>query len=175
MRIRITVKDRGDRTEDLRAAAQVRGTLWAHSPIEVDPDNPLHGTQRNEEGRAFFEFSTSDRATVDRVLQEHSLADLVDVTEVHEKLGEACQNCGNIAGPMLPTVCPNCGFRDISKCPVCDQEIPRQEYIRLGETLFRCPNCTSRVRLRFNEPMFLSDGTYNQPLVVVQEAGARPA
>jgi hypothetical protein len=28
------------------------------------------------------------------------------------------------------------------------------------------------VRLRFNNPMFLSDGSYNQPLVVVEEAAA---
>lgn len=174
MRIRVTVKDRGDRTDDLRVAARVRGALWAHSPLEVDPDNPLHGTHRDSSGRAYFEFLTNLRAPVDQVLQQQKFADLVDVSEVNERLGEACQNCGNIAGPTLPPVCPNCGFRDVSECPVCHHEISRQDYMLLSGTLFRCPNCHNRVRLRFNEPMFLSDGTYNQPLVVVQEAGARP-
>jgi hypothetical protein len=174
MRIRISIKDRRNRADDLRVAAEVRRALWAHSPLEVDPDKPLHGTHRNEAGRAYFEFSTKDRALVDKVLQQQNLAGLVDVAEVNEPLGEACQNCGNIAGPTLPPVCPNCGFRDVSECPVCHHEIPRQDYIRLSATLFRCPNCRNRVRLRFNEPMFLSDGTYNQPLVVVQEAGSPP-
>jgi hypothetical protein len=34
--------------------------------------------------------------------------------------------------------------------------------------VFRCPECQNRVRLRFNSPMFAHDGTYNEPLVVVE-------
>jgi DNA-directed RNA polymerase subunit RPC12/RpoP len=168
MRMRITVKKSGDRADDLRVAADVRRDLWAHSPVEIDPDNPLHGTHRDEEGRAYFEFSTRYPGEVRRVLQEYRHADRVEVTEVHETLGEACQKCGNISGPLLPAVCPNCGFRDISPCPSCGTEVPRKGYMSLGGRLYRCPSCHTRVRLRFNDPIVLPDGSYNEPLVVVE-------
>jgi hypothetical protein len=48
MRIRITTRPTGDRTNDLRVASSVRRDLWAPSPVEIDPDNPLHGTHRDE-------------------------------------------------------------------------------------------------------------------------------
>ena len=136
----------------------------------IDPDNPLHGTHRDTQERAYFEFSTRYLDDVSRVLREHGHAGRVEVREVDEPVGQACQNCGNVVGPVLPTVCPNCHFRDISACPVCHQEVPRQTYTQLGAGLFRCPHCNSRVRLRFNEPMFIGDGTYTQPLVVVEQA-----
>lgn len=170
MRIRITILPTADRTNDLRVAARVRRDLCARLPVEIDPDNPLHGTHRDARERAYIELSTPDLDEVIRVLREHRHADCVEVREVHDPVGEACQNCGNVAGPVLPTVCPNCHFRDISACPVCDQEVPRQTYKRLEGNLFRCAHCRSRVRLRFNEPMFIGDGTYNQPLVVVEQA-----
>jgi hypothetical protein len=107
---------------------------------------------------------------VKRVLGDYGHAERVDMQQVHEPVGQACQNCGNVAGPVLPTVCPNCRFRDISACPVCHEEVPRETYARIGGDLFRCPHCHNRVRLRFNEPMFLGDGMYNQPLVVVEQA-----
>jgi hypothetical protein len=28
-------------------------------------------------------------------------------------------------GPVLPATCPNCGFEDISPCPICRQRSPR--------------------------------------------------
>lgn len=170
MRMRITVRPTVDRTNDLRVAASVRRDLWAHSPVEIDPDNPLHGTHRDERERAYFEFSTRYPGEVTRVLDEYGHADRVEVREVSESIGQACQNCGNVVGAVLPTVCPNCQFRDISACPVCNHEVPRQNYTRIGGDLFRCPHCQGQVRLRFNEPMFLGDGTYNQPLVVVEQA-----
>jgi hypothetical protein len=170
MRIRITVLPTGDRTNDLRIAAHVRRDLWTRSPVEIDPDNPLHGTHRDEQERAYFEFSTDDPDEVRRVLGEYGHAECVDMQQVHEPVGQACQNCGNVAGPVLPTVCPNCRFRYISACPVCHEEVPRETYARMGGDLFRCPHCQNRVRLRFNEPMFLGDGMYNQPLVVVEQA-----
>lgn len=169
MRIRITVRPTGDRTSDLRVAAVVRRDLWAHSPVEIDPNNPLHGTHRDEQERAFFEFSTRYPDEVRRVLREYGHDECVEIQEVRGPVGQACQNCGNVVGPVLPTVCPNCHFRDISACPVCLHEVPRQSYTGMGGNLFRCPHCRSRVRLRFNEPMFLADGTYNQPLVVVEQ------
>ncbi len=147
MRIRITVRPTGERTNDLRIAANVRRDLWAHSPVEIDPDNPLQGTHRDERGWAYFEFSTGSPEEVVRVLREHGHADSVEVQEAREPVGQACQNCGNVAGPVLPTVCPNCGFRDVSPCPVCHNE----------------------VRFRFNEAMFLAEGDYNPPLVVVDQ------
>ncbi|MCY2964030.1 MAG: hypothetical protein NT069_10365 [Planctomycetota bacterium] len=169
MRIRITVHPTEDRTTDLRIAARVRHDLWNRSPVEVDPDNPLHGTHRDSQGRAYLELSTDNLEEVRRVLREDGYAGRVDIQQVHEAVGEACQNCGNIAGPILPTICPNCNFRDISACPVCHNEVPRQNYGRISGELFRCPDCRSRVRLSFNEPMFLGDGIYNQPLVVVEQ------
>lgn len=175
MRMRVTVLPTGDRANDLRVAASVRRDLWAHSPVEIDPDNPLRGTHRDERARAYFEFSTQCPEEVKRVLREHGHAHLVDLQEVNEPVGEACQNCGNIAGPVFPTVCPNCNFRDISACPACHREVPRQNYTRIGGNLFRCPHCHSRVRLHFNEPMFVDDGTYNQPLVVVEQADGHEA
>ena len=79
-------------------------------------------------------------------------------------------NCGNVAGEVQPTVCPTCRFRDVTRCPSCNTEVSRQLYIPIAGDLFRCPICNERVRLRFNNPMFLPDGSYNQPLVVVEEA-----
>lgn len=170
MRFRITVKNTNDRANDLRIAADVRRSIWAHSPVEVDPDNPLHGTHRDERGRAYFEFSTDLPEEVRRVLTTNHHIDQVDISESQEIASEACQNCGNIAGAILPAVCPNCKFRDISPCPTCEHDVPRQSYIRQTGNLFVCPQCHGRVRMRFNEPMFLEDGRYNEPLVIVEAA-----
>jgi len=56
--MRVTIKAQDDRASELRTAADVRRDLWAHSPVEIDPDHPLHGTHRDEEGRAYFELAT---------------------------------------------------------------------------------------------------------------------
>jgi len=171
MRMRITMKDTGDRVNDMRVASDLSRYLWTHAPVEIDLDNPLEGINRNKEGRTYFEFFTRNPDEVRRALREHGGAD-VELTETNEPLGEACQNCGNIAGPLALTVCPNCGFRDISPCPVCAQEIPRQQYAALGGNRFRCPHCRHKVHFRFNSPMFLADGDFNQPLIVVDEVAA---
>lgn len=172
VRMRVTVRAAPDGASELRTAANLRRDLWAHSPVEVDPDHPLHGTHRNEDGRAYFEFTTDLPGEVRRVVDQYDYAGKVELTEAPALPGEECANCGNVAGPVLPTVCPNCQFRDISPCPVCGREVPRQSYARIAGDLFRCPNCDNRVRLRFISPMFLPDGGYNQPLVVVDEATA---
>ena len=58
-RVRVTVKHNpDDPIDDLRWAARVRRDLWAHSPVEIDPDSPRHGTHRDEQKNAFFEFAT---------------------------------------------------------------------------------------------------------------------
>jgi len=167
-RLRITIRRSDDAAEDLRRAAAIRRDLFTHSRLEFDRDNPLHGTHRDRERQAYFEFATDHRDEVERVLQQYGHAAYAQISEQNEALGPACENCGNIAGPVLPTVCPNCGFRDVAPCPHCHREVPRQQYVRVNGEVFRCPECQNRVRLRFNSPMFAHDGTYNEPLVVVE-------
>ncbi|MGC1720155.1 MAG: hypothetical protein WA746_14300 [Isosphaeraceae bacterium] len=170
VRMRVTIKAQGDRASELTTATDVRRDLWAHSPVEIDPDHPLRGTHRDEDGRAYFELATEFPREVHRVIEEHKYTGKVELTETPALPGEACANCGNVASPVRPTVCPNCQFRDITPCPFCSEEVSRQSYIRISGDLFRCPRCKNRVRLRYNNPMFLPDGSYNQPLVVVEEA-----
>jgi len=99
------------------------------------------------------------------------------LTETEDPLAEACRDCGNIAGPVQPPVCPNCGFRDIGPCPVCGVLNSRQDHEDVRGSLFYCPtrNNGSRhqVRLMFDEPMFRLDGRFNQPLVLVKDADRR--
>jgi hypothetical protein len=175
MRMRVAVRPMANRVEELRIAGHVRQELWAHSPVEVDPDHPLHGTHRDNNGRAYFEFVTTMPDEVRRVLNARGFADRVDLIETPSIPGEECANCGNVSGPVLPSVCPNCDFRDISPCPACQREVPRSQYMKISNNLFRCPRCQNQVLLRFNEPMFLSDGRYNQPIVVVEEAAVADA
>ena len=146
------------------------GAISGHThPLRSTRTIP-YGYAPRRTGAPYFEFSTRFPDEVSRVLRENRHDDRVDVQEVREPLGQACQNCGNIVGAVLPTVCPNCHFRDVSACPVCHDEVPRQNYERIGGDLFRCPHCQSRVRLPFNEPMFLDEGAYNQPLILVEQA-----
>jgi hypothetical protein len=170
-KVRITIKHNvADSADDLRVAARVRRDLWAHSPVEVDPDSPMHGTHRDAERNAYFEFATSYADEVQRVIQEFGYESRASVSTVTEDSGPECARCGNIAGPILPSVCPTCHFRDISACPYCRQEVARQSYLPVSGDLFRCPMCHRHVRLRFSDPMFDSNGHYNQPLVVVERA-----
>ena len=169
VRIRATVKPTGDRVGEFQTAANVRRDFWAHSPVEVDPNHPLYGTHRDENGRAYFEFATAHPDEVRRVMEQYKYTDQVVLAETSALAGDECANCGNIAGPVPPTVCPNCQFRDISPCPICRKEVSRQSYSRVSGDLFQCPNCRERVRLRFNNPIILPDGSFNQPLVVIEE------
>ncbi|MBL8795365.1 MAG: hypothetical protein JNM56_15785 [Planctomycetia bacterium] len=172
VRMRATVRTTGDRAAELRTAADFRRDLWAHSPVEVDPDHPLHGTHRSEDGRAYFEFVTAFPEQARRVMDDFNYGNAIELSEAPALPGEECLNCGNVAGPIRPAVCPNCGFQDVSPCPICRQAVPRQAYIGLAGERYRCPHCQSRVRLRFNSPMFVANGDYNQPLVIVEEAAA---
>src|SRR5438105_4263920 len=108
VRMRVTIKAQADRASELRTAVDVRRDLWAHSPVEVDPDHPLPGTHRDKVGRAYFEFATEFPEVVRRVIEEYKYTDKVELTESPELPGEECASCGNVAGPELPTVCPNC-------------------------------------------------------------------
>jgi hypothetical protein len=166
-RVRVTVKHNPlDPAEDLRWAARVRRDLWAHSPVEIDPDSPRHGTQRDAERNAFFEFAADRLEDVQRVLGQYGYAPRAEATVVEEGKGTECVNCGNIT-PELVTVCPTCQFRDIAPCPHCQHEIPRLEYTPISGDLFQCPRCRKRVRLRFQDPLLNGEGSYKQPLVLV--------
>jgi DNA-directed RNA polymerase subunit RPC12/RpoP len=172
LRMRVTIKTTGNQVDALRTAADLRRELWLHCPVQVDPDHPLNGTHRDKAGQAYFEFATAAPGEVRRVIEQGPYAARVELAENPPLPGDECANCGNVAGPVQPIVCPNCGFRDISPCPICGEPIPRQSYTRIAGDLFRCAHCRNRVRLRFNNPMFLPDGSYNQPLVMVEEATA---
>lgn len=171
-RLRLTIRNSGDRGEELRYAARIRQAIWASARVEIDPENPLHGTHWDEQGRPYFEFVTNFPDEVWKVLREHDTDGRVEVTEQHEALGQPCVNCGNIAAPVLPSVCPTCNFRDIAPCPICDHEVSRQRYRPISGNLFTCPECGGRVRLRLNSPLFKPDGSYNDPLVLVDTVTA---
>ena len=164
-RIRITIPRNPD---DLRYAARVRRDLWAHAPVELDPDNRVHGTNRDGQRNAYFEFATEMLPEVERVLQENGHSNRVSLSVVDEDVREACQNCGSRAAPVLPTVCPTCGHRDIDPCPSCQAEVPRQEYVWISGDLFRCPRCNHHLRLQINPDLLKKDGTLNEPVVVTE-------
>lgn len=170
-RVRLVIRHNADDpVEDLRYAARVRADLWAHSPVEIDPDSGVHGTHRDSQQNAYFEFRTDMIDEVNRVLDRYGHRDRVQVEIAEDPIGEACQNCGNVAGPVLPTVCPKCGHRDISACSNCGEEVPRQEYEKIAGSLFRCPRCQSRVRLQINPDAWRSDGSLNEPVVLTANA-----
>lgn len=170
-KFRITVQHNPrDPADDLRVAAQVRRDLWAHSPVEIEPDSSRHGTHRDSDRNAYFEFATKYPEEVSKILAKYHSRVRTEI--VTEQAGPECANCGNVAGPVLPTVCPNCRFRDIAACPYCSHGVPRQNYLPITGDLFECPDCSGRVRLRMNDPMFNSQGNYNEPLVVVEPVEA---
>jgi hypothetical protein len=167
-KIRLTIVNSKDLTEGLMYAARVRRDLWAHSPVDVDPDDPRYGTHRDSEKRPYFELITDKYDEVKRVLAEHGHSDRVLLTEVVEERGPECLNCGNVAGTVFPAVCPNCGMREISACPFCQKDVPRQLYRKVSGDLYVCPECECRVRMQTNPEPFRGDGTYNPPLFLVK-------
>ena len=170
-RIRTTIINVDDRREQLRVALRVREQLIKDLHLRADPVSPLSGTHRDEQSRPYLEFAADDIGRVRDFLREQGFESQTRVEPSTTPIGDPCQNCGNIAGPTLPTVCPNCGFRDIDPCPICGQEIPRANYRLAGNSLFVCPHPINgryhRVRLAFNEPLIDLDGSFRQPLVVV--------
>ena len=171
-RVRVIVRHNPlDPADDLRCAARVRRDLWAHSPVEVDPDSSVHGTHRDASRNAYFEFATDHLSEVRRIVQEYGHADRVTLDVGADVPGIECVNCGNIS-PEPFTVCPNCKFRDIEPCPYCDQPIARLAYTPIAGDLFKCPFCHRRVRFRFHDPIFDGKGHYNQPLVCISPAEA---
>jgi len=170
-RLRITaLGTNGD--DELRRLALIRRDLYAHSPIEIDPDNPAYRSQRNGDGRAFFEFSTDYLDAVERVLIERNHHAFIKLEPASGPAGEPCLRCGHIEGGPVPAVCLKCGFEDIAPCPHCHTPVPRAKYekVKVAGDLFKCPACNARVRLSFNDPLLKADGQYNEPVVVVELA-----
>ncbi len=167
-KIRITIRHNpNDPAEDLQYAARMRADLWAHSPVEIDPDNCVHGTHRDSDKNAYFELVTDMVPEVERVIEKQNISDRAIISIIEENLGEPCQNCGNIVGPVLPTICPTCNHRDIEPCPACCKEVPRQNYDKISGNLFRCHE---RVRLNLNPDLWKADRTLNEPIVIVEKA-----
>jgi hypothetical protein len=170
-RVRLTIKHNPeDSAEDLRYAFKVRRDLWEHSLVEIDSDSPLGGIYRDADRNAYFEFVTDSVDQAEGVLVDGGHTPRTRLTVVAEDVGPECLNCGHNNGPILPTVCPVCGFRDISPCPHCHREIPRQSYRPFGSAWFTCPSCGGHVRLQLRDPLVDDDGHYNQPLVHVEVA-----
>lgn len=175
MRMRVSVKPSASRIDDLRVASSAKSQLSAYPLIWEDSEHPLHGIHRDCENQFYFEFATENPEAARDFINTLPTAARLEVLQDPPIPGEGCENCGNIAGPILPSVCPNCEFRDISPCPnpnCPDREVPRKMYIRFGGNELRCPRCATRVLLRFNEPMFRADGSFNSPLIVVELAEA---
>lgn len=173
-RIRITASENGDPSTGPNRLTILRRDLYMHSPVEIDPDNPAHQTHRDERNRAYFEFSTDFVNEVTRVLRDFGHEGHVVAESVAGPAGEPCHKCGYVAHAPKPSVCPNCKFRDIGPCPHCHQEISREAYKPVSGDLFRCPTCEAIVRLSFNDPLLRSDGSYSQPVVLVEEAAQQP-
>jgi hypothetical protein len=175
-RIRTTITNTDDRKQQLRRAFRVRQDLIENLKVSLDPESPLEGVHRDDQKRAYFEVAAERVDAIRALLHARGHDDYTEVSVPDHPNGEPCINCGNIAGPSRPTVCPNCGFRDIAPCPICGAEVPREDYRKIAGALFQCPDPKGqgahRVRLAFNEPLFDADGTYRQPLVVVYPAEA---
>lgn len=128
----------------------------------------LSGEYIRNDGSAYVEVPL-DAEVPDEASLRKQLPELMGIArDLHAAFPkvDACLNCGNI--PEAPfAVCPNCAFREITSCPSCRKEVPRLRYAAAGGDLFQCPECQSRVRLAYNEPLWRDDGHYNEPTVIV--------
>ena len=136
-KVRITIKHNPtDSADDLRIAARVRRDLGPARPSRLSLTVLHTGHTEIRIRNAYFEFATNYPDEVQKVIDAFGYAPRAGVSIVTEGSGPECTNCGHIAGPVLPTICPTCGFRDISACPYCHQEIARQDYIPMSGDMF---------------------------------------
>jgi hypothetical protein len=161
-RVKVYVKTTDNPSADLLRLGKVRHGLWRDGLVEGAP----LGAHRDRDGRVFFTFRFRGdikrvRAAVDPLLEA-----FVEVTRATDT--DECVNCGNHPGDPLPTVCPNCKYRDISPCPSCRQEVPRQNYDTVAGDLFRCPRCNAHVRMELNPGLFDETGRLREPAVFVR-------
>lgn len=169
--IRLTVLHNPENpSDDLSQVARLRRDLWAHSPVEVDPDNPFCRTRRDADHNTFFEFVTESPEQVRRILQEYGYEGRVSIEILSDNIGLVCARCGFFAAPG--TRCPHCNLRDIAPCPLCGEEVACEDYEREGSELFVCPHCRGRVRLEINPDFVRTDGTFEEPVVLVHGARA---
>jgi hypothetical protein len=168
-KLRITALANGA-DDELRRLEMIKRDLYVRSAVEIDPENPAHQTVRDSNRRAYFEFSTSHRDEVERIVKEFGHEAFVKIESAVGPAGEPCVRCGYVAGGSAPAVCPNCGLRDIDPCPNCNTPVSRADYKPVAGDLFRCPACDAQVRLRFNDPLLNRDGEYNEPIVLVEQA-----
>jgi hypothetical protein len=173
-RIRTTIVNTEDRKEQRRRAWRVRQDLIENLMVSLDPEYPLEGVHSDDQKRAYFEVAADRVDAIRGLLHARGHDGYTEVSVPDHPNGEPCANCGNIAGPERPPVCPNCGFRDIAPCPTCGAEVAREAYRKIAGSLFECPDPKGegahRVRLAFNVPLLQEDGTFRQPLVVVYPA-----
>jgi hypothetical protein len=97
------------------------------------------------------------------VLPDYGHEQHVIMEEIAGPAGEPCLNCGHIAGPVTPSVCPNCRFREIAPCPQCHQEVARQEYISVAGDLYRCPRCITLAPKKLIRTRRASEGSASEP------------
>jgi hypothetical protein len=177
-RYRIRIVNVPDRTDQLRRATRVWQDLIEHDQVWLDPDHPLQGVHCDTEGHSYFEFAAESREAISGVLVRDGYSAYTELTETEDPLGQPCQDCGNVAGPILPPQCPNCGFVDIGRCPICNEWNSRRRYDHISGSLYYCPTRSEdgarhRVRLVYNEPLINLDGSFKQPLILVKEAARR--
>jgi hypothetical protein len=106
-RIRLTIRHNPiDPADDLRYAARVRRDLWAHSPVEIDPDSPVHGTHRDVSGNAYFEIVTNYQDEVRRILHEYDYESRVSLSVESGKVSDGGEPAEGRA-PVLSVRAPN--------------------------------------------------------------------
>jgi hypothetical protein len=169
-RITVKVPQQSSGGNELEIATKVRRDLYSHGPIEIDPDSPEFSINRDTDGSVSFAFITAHESMVKDIIERFGYRDKVSVQIDQTDGAESCLNCGTVYSPIMPAVCDNCGFRDISPCPRCREDVPRGEYLKISGNLFRCPACAARVRLRFNDLLSDQEGRYVQPIVIVEDA-----
>lgn len=161
--VRYNIKT-ADKKQALLAARKLR-QMFEDRGIAI-----VRGEYIRNDGRVYLD-AAGEMGVTDEEIQSYLGNDVILESE---QIGESepveeCLNCGNV--PESPfTKCPNCGFQEISQCPSCGEGIPRTGYIPAGGNLFQCPHCRSLVRLAYNEPLWLDEGHYNEPPIVVSSA-----
>jgi len=87
IRIRIHRDDNNNPGRDLEVAGSLRRDLWAHSPVEIDPDDPDCATRRATDRTAYFEFDTEYPDEVDRIVSDLAYDKLVEVVRLPQQTG----------------------------------------------------------------------------------------
>ena len=164
VRITLAMRDETDPSRDLRTISAIRQDLWSRSPLEVSPGSKEHSTRRNQEGYAFFEFATNHPDLVTNVLEQCGYLSKVLIDFDNNPQIVTCEHCGKPVGGRTPNVCPYCGYRDISPCPHCLQEIDREAYLDVAGDILKCPVCNRFVRISFAKSL------NEEPAVIVTKA-----